>query len=95
MRLRALNSESIRHLLCVYRSGYHRVINSQLHAFAESNPAYCCVTAHDLKDKGDALHFSTASQRRLGLRFACAHVDTVMRLSCSESNREFMDTEYL
>lgn len=74
---------------------YHRVINSQLHAFAESNPAYCCVTAHDLKDKGDALHFSTASQRRLGLRFACAYVDTVMRLSCSESNREFMDTEYL
>lgn len=73
---------------------YHRVINSQLHEFSEFSPAYCCVTAHDLKDKGDALHFSTESQRRLGIRFACAYMDTVAKLQYVESKHQLKNTEY-
>ncbi len=53
----------------------HRDINRQLHEFAALSPVYACVTAHDLPDKGDHLHFSTLSQRRLGLRFALAWCD--------------------
>ncbi len=61
----------------------HREINRQLHEFAALSPVYACVKAHDLPDKGDHLHFSTLSQRRLGLRFALMWCDIMYK------NREY------
>ena len=74
---------------------YHRLINRALHDFAESSPAYCCVEAHDLEDKGDALHFSAQSQRRLGIRFACAYMDIIAKLNHTESIPLLKNAEYV
>lgn len=57
------------------QSRYHRIINAQLHAYAAGHAGRACVTAHDLAHRGDFLHFSTASQRILGIRYACAWTD--------------------
>lgn len=56
-------------------SVYHRVINEQLHEFAALRPEFRCVRAHDLPDRGDRLHFSTQSLRRLGTRYADAWME--------------------
>ena len=74
---------------------YHRLINRSLHEFAELSPAYACVEAHDLVDKGDALHFSAQSQRRLGIRFACTYMDIAAKLNYVESRPQLKAAEYV
>lgn len=64
---------------------YHRIVNAQMHEFANTKPEYECVTAHDLADKGDNLHFSTSSQRRLGCRYADAWMSVVERTRTQSS----------
>lgn len=73
---------------------YHRQVNAQLHAFAQIRPEYACVRASDLSDKGDALHFSTRSQRELGVRFAAAWAETIRRLHPPEEKRHQLETEF-
>ena len=60
---------------------YHREINAQIAEFAALRPEYALVRARDLPDRGDRLHFSAHAQRRLGIRYACAWMDTVAALS--------------
>ena len=72
---------------------YHRQINEQLHAFAALDPAYACVTAHDLPDRGDCLHFDVRAQRRLGLRYACAWMDVTQRLQSKKTWRPALNPE--
>ena len=72
---------------------YHRQINEQLHAFAALDPAYACVTAHDLPDRGDCLHFDVRAQRRLGLRYACAWMDVTQRLQSKKAWRPALNPE--
>lgn len=59
------------------KSLYHDRVNDALHAVSKKIPACACVFAKDLPDKGDALHFSALSQRRLGIRYASAWADIV------------------
>ena len=54
---------------------YYGTINDQLHRFAAETRCCACVSARGLTDKGDGLHFSTRSLRRLGLRYADAYAD--------------------
>lgn len=74
---------------------YHRAVNEQLHAFAALRPEYACVQASDLPDKGDALHFSTLSQRRLGLRYANAWFDTFISQQRQDVYRAMQHTDYI
>ena len=46
--------------------------NAILHAEGKLVPKYTCVKTQDLKDKGDKLHYDTASARELGKRYAAA-----------------------
>lgn len=45
-------------------------INEAIHEFAASDPKVGVVSTHDLKHKGDHVHFNSESQRILGKRFA-------------------------
>lgn len=45
-------------------------INAQLNAIPQHVPHTACVSAKGLKDKGDELHFDSASQREFGKRYA-------------------------
>ncbi|MEK6477387.1 sialate O-acetylesterase [Catalinimonas sp. 4WD22] len=45
-------------------------INQLIHQFAASDPKVGVVSSHDLKHKGDHVHFDSESQRTLGKRFA-------------------------
>lgn len=74
---------------------YHREINGQLAEFAALRPEYALVSARDLPDRGDRLHFSTHAQRRLGLRYACAWMDTAAALSPREENCMPVKAEYV
>lgn len=74
---------------------YHRAINAQLAEFATLRPEYALVSAHDLPDRGDRLHFSAHAQRRLGLRYACAWMDTVAALSPREEICTPVKAEYV
>ena len=56
---------------------YHREVNEIMHAFVKDKPEFAVTKANDLKDKGDLLHFSTLSLRRLGLRYANLWADIV------------------
>jgi hypothetical protein len=47
-------------------------LNAVLREVGKEVPRYACVGTGDLKDKGDKLHFDTASARALGLRYARA-----------------------
>ena len=49
--------------------------NEILHAEGKLVPKYTCVKTQDLKDKGDQLHYDTASARELGRRYAAAMQD--------------------
>jgi hypothetical protein len=44
--------------------------NAILHAQQKDVAKYACVKTQDLKDKGDKLHYDTASARELGKRYA-------------------------
>jgi hypothetical protein len=46
--------------------------NAILHGLEGKIPAYAVVSAADLKDRGDQLHFDTPSARTLGVRYAAA-----------------------
>jgi hypothetical protein len=46
--------------------------NEILHAQSKHVAKYACVKTQDLKDKGDQLHYDTASARELGRRYATA-----------------------
>lgn len=74
---------------------YHREINRQLAEFAALRSEYALVSAHDLPDRGDRLHFSTRAQRRLGLRYGCAWMDTVEALSPRKENCMPVKAEYV
>lgn len=74
---------------------YHREINAQLAKFAALHPEYALVAAHDLPDRGDRLHFSAHAQRRLGIRYACAWMDTVAALSLREEICAPVKAEYV
>jgi len=49
---------------------FARVVNDAIAGLPEKVPATGCAASHGLKDKGDMLHFDTASQRELGRRYA-------------------------
>jgi hypothetical protein len=51
-------------------SPYARVVNDALAKLPEFVPATGCAKSKGLKDKGDQLHFDTASQHELGRRCA-------------------------
>lgn len=50
-------------------------INDILHGLAKTEPHYACVSAADLTDRGDKLHFNTASARLFGQRNAAAMLE--------------------
>ena len=74
---------------------YHREINAQIAEFAALRPEYALVRARDLPDRGDRLHFSAHAQRRLGIRYACAWMDTVAALSPREEICAPVKAEYV
>jgi hypothetical protein len=49
---------------------YPRVVNEALANLPEALPFTACAKSHGLHDKGDQLHFDSASQRELGRRYA-------------------------
>ena len=49
---------------------YFSVVNDALRATAESVALYACVSARDLTDKGDHVHFDSPALRELGNRYA-------------------------
>ena len=49
--------------------------NEILHPEGKLVPKYTCVKTQDLKDKGDQLHYDTASARELGKRYAAAMLE--------------------
>jgi hypothetical protein len=49
---------------------YARVVNEAIAKLPESIPAAGCAPSKGLKDKGDVLHFDSASQREFGRRYA-------------------------
>jgi hypothetical protein len=51
-------------------SPYARVVNEAIAKLPETVPAAGYVPSKGLKDKGDVLHFDSASQRELGQRYA-------------------------
>ncbi len=61
---------------------YARVVNEALLKIPEKVPATACVSSKGLKDKGDILHFDTASQHELGRRYAAE----MLRLQSAKSN---------
>ena len=50
------------------------VVNEQIHLYSATDSNTAVITTTDLKDKGDALHFNSESQRILGQRFAKAYL---------------------
>ncbi|MCF7853892.1 MAG: sialate O-acetylesterase [Candidatus Pacebacteria bacterium] len=51
-------------------SRFFRVVNQQLHALEDSVKRFGCVSAAELTDHGDSLHFDSASLREFGRRYA-------------------------
>jgi hypothetical protein len=51
---------------------YARVVNEAIAKLPEKIPAAGCAPSRGLKEKGDVLHFDSASQRELGRRYAAA-----------------------
>lgn len=51
------------------------IVDDALAALAAEDPSFLTVTTKDLKDRGDRLHFDTASQHELGKRFFAAWQD--------------------
>jgi hypothetical protein len=51
-------------------SPYARVVNTALAELPSKVPATGCALSKGLKDKGDTLHFDTASQHEFGKRYA-------------------------
>jgi hypothetical protein len=45
-------------------------VNQELHELEGVVPAYACVSAQELTDNGDHLHFNAASLREFGIRYA-------------------------
>ena len=58
------------------------LVNQQLWELESSMPAYGCVSAEGLTDKGDSVHFNSVSLREFGVRYAmkyAAVIDTLER----------------
>ncbi len=51
-------------------------INKVIRTNALNDPYTTCFSTSDLKDRGDKVHFNSASQRTLGIRFAQNYLDT-------------------
>jgi hypothetical protein len=47
-----------------------QAINQQIRDYAASDPNAYLISTKDLKDKGDKIHFNSAGQRKIGMRFA-------------------------
>ncbi len=58
--------------ICDYDDGcdFFEIVNNRLRQLSETVPLYACVSAADLKDKGDHIHFDSASSREFGERYA-------------------------
>jgi len=52
------------------KPSYWKMVNAQLHQIPERVPFTGIVPASELKDKGDQVHFDTASLREFGKRYA-------------------------
>ena len=64
-------------------SPYARVVNEALADLPAKVPVTACALSHGLKDKGDQLHFDTASQHEFGRRYA----EQMLRLQSGQSAR--------
>ena len=62
------------------------VMNGILRGLAPTITNYACVSAEGLTDKGDRLHFDTASARTLGTRYAAAMLE--LQAQGARSHRE-------
>jgi len=49
---------------------FFRMVNRQLNGLGKTIPHYGCVSSAGLKDKGDHVHFDSASLREFGKRYA-------------------------
>jgi len=56
-------------------SEFYELVNQQLRDLESNLPGYVFVSADTLHDRGDFLHFSSASLRELGLRYARRFLD--------------------
>jgi len=56
---------------------YGRSISEILKSLVHSITKYACVSATGLTDKGDQLHFSSSSQRKLGRRYSAAYQNLI------------------
>lgn len=53
-------------------NNFWSLINKQIESYAASDSNVALIRTHDLKDKGDKVHFNSIGQRLLGQRFAKA-----------------------
>ena len=51
------------------------LVNQQLRELERTLPVYGCVSAADLKDDGDCVHFDSESLREFGIRYARKYVE--------------------
>lgn len=51
-------------------SGFFELVNTQLNELEGTLPHYACASSEGLNDKGDSLHFGSASLREFGIRYA-------------------------
>ena len=59
------------------RAPYFELVNQQLRSLEKDDPYYGCVSASELTDKGDLLHFGARSLREFGRRYARKHLSIV------------------
>lgn len=63
------------HSTCIH----FKTINAILKELGHDLPLHDWVSAHDLKDKGDILHFDAASLREFGRRYAAVYLNLATR----------------
>ncbi len=63
-------------------------INAALNSIPQTVPLSSFVTSKGLKDKGDSLHFDTASARELGRRYAAAMIELQKKRATQEPRKE-------
>lgn len=59
---------------------YLRVVNRRLSELEENVPSYGLVSAENLSDNGDDIHFNAASLREFGRRYARKYIEICSRL---------------
>ena len=70
--------------ICDYfECDFFEIVNEQLHQLSRTVPRYVYVSSAGLRDKGDYLHFDSASLCELGERYACEYLKM---LAGSEKN---------